>query len=95
MKLSQKEQVIKILRLNGEVSRNVCIRELYITRLSAIIQELEEDGWTFNPQNVKTEYGRDFIYYMVKTPYKKVEYYVPVLKQVITKYELSKIRKNI
>ena len=73
---SQKEQVKKILLQNGEVSRNVCIRELYITRLSAIIQELETEGWEFNPQNVKTEHGKDFVYYLKKTPMVKTIYKV-------------------
>ncbi|MEI6580822.1 MAG: helix-turn-helix domain-containing protein [bacterium] len=85
-KLSQKEKVKKILLQNGEVSRNICIRELYITRLSAIIQDLEEEGWQFNPEVVRTEHGKDFVYYLTKTPFKKVEYYVPLLKKVITQY---------
>lgn len=85
-KLSQREQVVKILKLNGEVSRNVCIRELYITRLSAIIQNLEEEGWKFNPETVKTKHGKDFVYYLTKSPLKKVQYYVPLLNKVITNY---------
>jgi hypothetical protein len=87
MKLSQRKQVEKILLSQGEVSRNVCIRELYITRLSAIIQDLEVDGWEFNPEQVKTQHGKDFVYYLKKAPYKRVEYYVPTLGKKIVKYE--------
>lgn len=86
IKTSQKDKVIKILHLNGEVSRNVCIRELYITRLSAIIQDLEVEGWVFNPEIVKKEHGKDFVYFLVKSPHKKIQYYVPELKRVITQY---------
>ncbi len=87
MKNSQKEQVKKILLSQGEISRNICIRELYITRLSAIIQDLEEEGWQFNPQTVKYDKGKDFVYYLVKSPFKKVEYFIPELNRSIIKYE--------
>lgn len=87
MKTSQKEQVKKILLNTGEISRNVCIRELYITRLSAIIQELEEEGWEFNPEWVKYDKGKDFVYYLKTTPLKKIEYYIPQIDKIITQYK--------
>ena len=83
--MSQKQQVENILLNTGEISRNICIRELYITRLSAIIQDLETEGWEFNPQWVKYDKGKDFVYYAVKVPYKKIIYTIPELdRQIIT-----------
>ena len=56
--MSQIDQVKKILRENKSISRNYCIRELYITRLSAHIKELIERGW-----DIKGEYRNgDYIY---------------------------------
>jgi hypothetical protein len=48
MKTSQKDIVEKQLKEYGEVSRNFCLKN-YISRLSAIIQKLEEEGWEFEP----------------------------------------------
>jgi len=84
---SQTQQVKDILLNQGEISRNVCIKELFITRLSAIIQNLETEGWEFNPEFVKTERGKDFVYYLKKSPYKKVAYFIPELNHTIEKYE--------
>jgi len=88
MKTTQKEKVIKQLKENGEVSRNWCLQN-YISRLSAIIQDLEQDGWKFETirrgGNYKTE--ADYIYKVTKSKYKKVEYYVPMLQKTIIKYE--------
>ena len=85
MKTSQKEQVKKILLLNGEVSRNACL-SIFITRLSAIIQDLEEEGWEFSPEWVKHEHGKDFVYFLKKTPLKKTEYFIPEMNKTIVKY---------
>ena len=86
MKTSQKEKVKKILLLNGEVSRNPCL-SMFITRLSAIIQDLETEGWEFNPQWVKHDKGKDFVYYLKTTPLKKTQYYIKELDRVITQYK--------
>lgn len=85
MKTSQKEQVKKILLNTGEVSRNACL-SIFITRLSAIIQDLEEEGWIFNPKWVKTKHGKDFMYYLTTTPLKKTQYYIKEIDRVITTY---------
>jgi len=47
MKASQRHFTICRLRENGKISRNECLQNR-ITRLSAIIQNLEIEGWKFN-----------------------------------------------
>jgi hypothetical protein len=74
---SQKDRIIKKLCCDGEVSRNSALRN-YISRLSAIIQSLEEDGWVFETErrggNYKTE--ADYVYKVIKSPLKKTVYKV-------------------
>ncbi len=82
MKTTQKQIVEKQLKEYGEVSRNFCLKN-YISRLSAIIQDLEEDGWEF--ETVRD--NGDYKYVTKKSIYKKVEYYVPALDKKIIKYE--------
>lgn len=84
---SQKEIVKKILLSQGEITRNICIRELYITRLSGIIFRLKKEGWKFNEGFRKYERGIDYVYYLIESPYKRVEYTVPELGKTITIYE--------
>jgi hypothetical protein len=60
---SQKKWVIERLKIKGTVSRNECLQN-YISRLSAIIQNLEEDGYEFETSYIKTSFGKDFIYRM-------------------------------
>ena len=67
MKPSQKQQVIRQLKENGEVSRNWALSN-YISRLGAIIFDLKEEGWDLRGVWLKTEHGRDFIYEVVSTP---------------------------
>lgn len=67
---TQSDWVVSRLLATGEISRNICLRER-ITRLSAIIQDLEEAGWEFNAQYRKENGGRNFVYYLKKSPYKK------------------------
>jgi hypothetical protein len=82
MKTSQREIVIKQIKETGEVTRNWCLNQ-YISRLSAIIQDLEEDGWEFKA----VKQNGDYIYKVTKSRYKRVEYYVPALNKTIFKYE--------
>ena len=84
---SQKQYVEKILLNHGEISRNHCLQER-ITRLSAIIQSLEESGWEFNPHYRKENGGRNFYYTATKMPYRKVEYRVEG-GPIIIKHELT------
>ena len=81
----QEEFVKKQLLLNGFISRNFCL-ENYVSRLSAIIQNLEADGWCFDPKYVKGKKGRNFVYYLVSCPMKKVEYTVQGMENNVILY---------
>lgn len=59
--LTQKERVSKRLRERGVIYRNECIRN-YITRLGAIIQTLEDEGWKFEAEHWRGDY-RYFLKY--------------------------------
>ena len=64
-KQSQKEFVKQELVKNGFITRNKCLRN-YVSRLSAIIFLLKEEGFEFETKFVEntTAYGteRDFVY---------------------------------
>lgn len=47
MKKTQKEIVVGILLTKGGISRNTCLK-MYITRLGAIIKDLEYEGYVFD-----------------------------------------------
>ena len=68
-KLSQKERIKKRLLEVGHISRNDCIRN-YITRLSAYILELKQEGWDFETKEV----NGDYIYTATKTPFMIAKY---------------------
>jgi hypothetical protein len=61
MKKSQLKRVEDRLKQCGEISRNDCIRN-FITRLSAIIQVLEEKGYEFETFSR----NGDYVYKLVK-----------------------------
>ena len=71
--MTQEQRIKKRLIERGEISRNECIRN-YITRLSAIIFDLKEEGWDFDPKKV----GNDYVYKVIKSPIKKT---VPLMTQ--------------
>lgn len=77
MRPSQEEYIISLLKSYGTVSRNHCL-EQRITRLASIISGLnnEENGWEIKGQYVKKNGGKDFVYSVVKMPFKKVTYHV-------------------
>jgi len=62
--MSQSSIVKQQLKNRGEVSRNWCIRENYITRLGAIIDALKKKGWEF--ETLKRE--GDYVYRLIKDP---------------------------
>ena len=66
-KLSQKDRIERRLLKVGYITRNECLSN-YISRLSAIIQDLEEEGWVFETNNEKGDYK----YTAIKTPYKTI-----------------------
>lgn len=63
-KLNQKQRIINQLLKEGFITRNSCIRN-YITRLSAYILDLKNEGWEFET----IDNGKDYIYKVSKCPY--------------------------
>lgn len=96
MRQSQEQFVINELKRNGFISRNYCL-DLYdlrvrdnITRLGAIICDLNKAGWniqgTWEHKN-----GKDFVYRVVGMPFKKIVYNVVDSSGSIIK-EITKIQ---
>lgn len=85
-KQTQLNYVKNELLKNCFISRNDALKS-YCTRLSARIQDLVDDGWVIEGRWVKTETGKDYQYFLISSPYKKVEYRVPSLGKIITAYE--------
>jgi len=50
----------------GKVSRNQCIREQYITRLSSIIYRLRSEGMNIEGKRVEEKGGVNYYYYLVQ-----------------------------
>lgn len=69
MKQSQEQWVIKKLLENGKISRNEALRN-YVSRLSAIILNLNKAGWVIEGKNERTlgGYGKglDYVYKLIK-----------------------------
>lgn len=63
-KLSQKNQVLKILREEGMISRNQCLRA-YISRLGSIINLLKSEG---KIEVTSAEYEEGDYVYRIKPP---------------------------
>lgn len=68
---SQKDRVKYKLLHDLFITRNECLRQIpAITRLSAIIQILEDEGWEFKTNRTEADYK----YTVKKAPYRNVEY---------------------
>jgi len=75
--MSQKTTVLKIMRENGQVSRNACINGGYgeiITRLSAIILNLRREG--MNIETKETTHPKETIYKLMDKPKETIVYRV-------------------
>lgn len=73
---SQKEWVIQQLLDKGKISRNFALKN-FISRLGAIIQDLEEEGFEFNAYYIKSDNGgRNYVYEMTKYPFQVKTYQV-------------------
>lgn len=77
---SQKEWVIQQLLSKGKISRNFALKN-YISRLGAIICDLKEEGWDFNGYFIDSDKpdggkGKNYVYEIVKCPFKKKVYVV-------------------
>lgn len=76
---TQKDRVVSKLLKDGFITRNECLRN-FISRLGAIICDLEREGWEFEAKYTK---DRDYLYKVLKCPLKKVIYTVGD-KQIVT-----------
>ncbi len=96
MKQSQEQFVIKELQQNGFISRNYCLNlwslgvRPNITRLGAIIHSLNDSSWEIEGRWEHNDSGKDFVYRVKGSPFKKVVYRVKEpdgnIKEII-KYE--------
>ena len=64
--MTQEQIIKKRLEDTGEVSRNWAL-ENFISRLSAIIYDLEKQGWKFSDKHHKPN-SSDYFYSVVKIP---------------------------
>jgi len=93
-KESQKNFVIRELNTSGRISRNYCLSLYFlkvrpsITKLATLISDLRlKDKWDIERRHEKDSNGNDDeVYYLVRSPMKKTEYYVPELDRKITTY---------
>ena len=72
---NQEEFVIKHLMENGSISRNFCLQN-FISRLGAIICDLNKDGWEIEGAFTKSPKGKDYVYRLKNSPLTRVEYKV-------------------
>jgi hypothetical protein len=73
MKQTQEQFVITHLKEHGKISRNFCLQN-FISRLGAIICNLNQNGWDIQGNWVKTDNGRDYVYTLLDRPKKKVSH---------------------
>lgn len=89
MKKTQIQIVKEQLKESGEVTRNWCLQK-YISRLSAIVQILEQEGYTFQTSHR----DGDYVYKAVVSPTEppKTHYWITTpegRKQVVWKITQS------
>lgn len=58
---TQKKWILDRIEEQGFITRNQCLRQ-YISRLGAIIDDLKKEGYQFEAEYQKTEYGKDYVY---------------------------------
>lgn len=88
---TQEKWVIETLNSQGEISRNFALQN-FVSRLGAIICDLNKDGWDIQGSYRKTGNSKDFVYKVIKSPLKKQDVWRinPVTKQpelLATKWE--------
>lgn len=69
--MKQEEWVIKKLKEDGAISRNHALQN-FITRLSAIILNLNNEGWKIEGHYEKTIRGRDYVYTLIESKKREV-----------------------
>jgi hypothetical protein len=67
MKKTQEQIVIEQLKQNGFITRNWCLQN-YISRLGAIICDLNKKGWDIQGDWIKTEHSKDYKYHLISHP---------------------------
>lgn len=63
---TQEEWVRDNLLKRGFITRNECLR-IYVSRLAARIDTLRKDGMKIEGETLKTQYGKDYVYYLVES----------------------------
>ena len=64
---TQEDRIIYKLRHDNFVTRNEALRN-FISRLGAIICDLQKKGWEFKGEFIKTKNGKDYKYTVIKFP---------------------------
>lgn len=54
--------VRSVLTRKGKIDRNLCIRTMYITRLSDIIFKLKKEGMKIKGERLETKLGSNYQY---------------------------------
>lgn len=67
--------IIDQLKVNGFISRNFALKN-FIGRLASRMDDLRNLGWEFETKIVKENGGKNFYYYVTKSPLKKYSYEV-------------------
>lgn len=86
MQKTQRTWVEELLLVNGEITRNQCLRN-YVSRLGAIICDMKKDGWDITTSRREG----DYVYTLGKAPSKTKWVYelvngIRVPKQIIVPY---------
>lgn len=72
---TQIDFIVNQLKTNGFISRNFALRN-FIGRLASRMDDLRNLGWEFETKIVKENGGKNFYYYVTKSPLKKYTYEV-------------------
>ena len=83
--MTQEQKVIRQLLDTGKCSRNWALSN-YISRLGALVCDLNKSGWNITGDFVKTAHGKDYVYTLIESPIKRVDYIVDG-RLVESKYE--------
>jgi hypothetical protein len=80
---TQRDKVVDQLRAFKKVSRNWCLQH-YISRLGAIIEELNRHGWKIEGKYEKSHIGSDFVYRVIERPNNPEPIKVTLHHQILT-----------
>lgn len=63
MQQTQREMILQKFKVDGYVTRNWALQR-FCSRLGAIICDLNKEGYDITGENMRTEYGKDYVYKM-------------------------------